>query len=247
MVKGLVLAGGTGSRLAPLTQVTNKHLLPVGRLPMILHPITKLVRAGIKDIMIITGTEHAGAVFQLLGSGAGYGCSLTYRVQDQSGGIAQALALARAFVGKDPFCCILGDNIFSAELRQYVIGFTDFLKSVKTWQPAGMVLLKEVSDPERYGVAIIEKGPENGTLRGFVEKPSAPSPSPWAVTGIYFYQGEGLFDIIDGLRPSARGELEITDLNNELLRSGVLTARNLDGAWTDAGTFESLARVQGIV
>lgn len=231
----MILAGGTGTRLLPLTRAVNKHLIAVGGMPMLYHPIQKMVRAGIKEILVVTGTEHAGGIFQLLGSGSDFGCEFTFRVQDKAGGISQALRLAKDFVKEDPFCVLLGDNIFQEELRPYVIQFREKLDTVKTWNPCGMVLLKEVDDPCRFGVAVIE----GETIVRFVEKPKEPI-STWAVTGIYFYCGQGIFDLIDGLAPSGRGELEITDLNQELLKMNTLFSRELRGWWTDAGNHDSL-------
>lgn len=233
-VKGIVLAGGTGSRLFPLTKVTNKHLLPVGKEPMIFHPIKKLLEAGITEIMIITGTEHMGDVVGLLGSGKDFNCEFTYRVQDQAGGIAQALGLCEAFVGSDRCCVILGDNIFEASLSAGVQRFKE--------QPGGAALfLKEVHDPQRYGVATV-----NGEkITKIVEKPKAPE-SNWAVTGIYMYD-HSVFHIVRTLKPSGRGELEITDVNNAYLEKGQLTWSSLEGYWTDAGTFDSWKHANDLV
>jgi glucose-1-phosphate thymidylyltransferase len=228
-MKGIVLAGGSGSRLYPLTKVTNKHLLPVGREPMIFHPISKLLDAGIRDILVVTGTEHMGAVVGLLGSGADFDCDFTYRVQDQAGGIAQALGLARDFSQGERMVVILGDNIFDDDLARYVDNFAK--------QEAGArILLKEVEDPERFGVADLD----GQHIVGIEEKPSSPK-SKYAVTGIYMYD-ERVFEIISTLEPSARGELEITDVNNAYVQRGTLQYDVLKGEWTDAGTFESLAR-----
>jgi len=228
-IRGVVLAGGTGSRLLPLTRVTNKHLLPVGRKPMLHHPIEKLVGAGVRDILIITGVEHMGAVVGLLGSGREFGCRFTYRVQDEAGGIAQALALAEHFAAGDRLCVILGDNIFLDPIGPMLDAFAK--------QPAGAkLLLKRVEDPGRFGVAEVR----GERIVGIEEKPKNPK-SDLAVTGIYFYDAR-VFDIIRTLRPSARGEYEITDVNNAYLRDGQLTFAELQGWWTDAGTFESLAR-----
>ncbi|MCS7083029.1 MAG: sugar phosphate nucleotidyltransferase [Bacteroidetes bacterium] len=226
-LKGIVLAGGTGSRLYPLTKVTNKHLLPVGRKPMIYYPIEKLREIGIEDILIVTGTEHMGDVVQLLGSGREFGCRFTYKVQDEPGGIAQALGLAEGFVGTSRMVVILGDNIFEASLAPYAERYR--------MQPSGAkILIKRVPDPSRYGVP--ELGPD-GRILGIEEKPLAPK-SSFCVTGIYFYDSR-VFDVIRGLKPSARGELEITDVNNAYIRWGELTYDVLEGWWTDAGTFES--------
>ena len=227
MLRGIVLAGGTGSMLYPLTKVTNKHLLPVGREPMIFHPVRKLVEAGIHEILIVTGTDHMGDVVALLGSGREFGCEFTYRVQDEAGGIAQALGLARRFGRGGRLAVILGDNIFQASIRPFAESFRG--------QPGGAkILLKEVPDPGRYGVAVTD----GARVTRIIEKPKDP-PSALAVTGIYFYD-EGVFELIEGLRPSGRGELEITDVNNAYVERGDLTWDLLPGWWTDAGTFESL-------
>jgi glucose-1-phosphate thymidylyltransferase len=227
-MKGIVLAGGTGSRLWPLTKVTNKHLLPVGRSPMLYHPIRKLTDAGIREICIVTGTEHMGDVVRLLGSGDAFDADFTYRVQDKPGGIAQALGLARGFAGGEPVCVILGDYIFEDDLKPYVERFAE--------QGVGArVLLKEVEHPERFGVA----GVADDRIVCIVEKPKPPVTSNLAVTGVYFYD-KHVFSIIDTCKPSRRGELEITDVNNEYLRRGELDFDTLSGWWTDAGTFESL-------
>lgn len=233
-IKGVVLAGGTGSRLMPLTKVTNKHLLPVGRKPMIYHPVEKLAAARIDEILIVTGLEHMGDVVNLLGSGKDFGVRFTYKVQDEAGGIAQALGLAENFAGGDRVAVILGDNIFHDSLDVHVAQYRE--------QPAGArVLLKEVPDPHRFGVAEVK----NGKVISIEEKPKSPK-SKMAVTGIYFYD-EKVFDIIRQQKPSGRGEMEITDVNNAYLASGELTYGTLSGWWSDAGTFESLARVQALI
>lgn len=226
-MKGIILAGGTGSRLYPLTKVTNKHLLPVGRYPMIDHIICRIKQAGIEDIMIISGREHMGSVVNLLGSGHEYGVNFTFRIQDQAGGIAEALGLCREFVNMDKSLVILGDNIFEDNLKPYV---EDFLKQEK----GAKVLIKEVSDPERYGVPELE----GKIIKCIEEKPKQPK-SNYCVTGIYMYDSR-VFDIIKELKPSYRGELEITDVNNWYIRDGSLTYDVLKGWWTDAGTFDSL-------
>jgi glucose-1-phosphate thymidylyltransferase len=233
-LRGVVLAGGTGSRLFPLTKVTNKHLLPVGREPMIFHPVKKLVEAGIHEILIVTGTEHMGDVVGLLGSGKDFGCEFTYRVQDEAGGIAQALGLARRFGRGGRLAVILGDNIFERSIASFAQAYRE--------QPSGAkVLVQEVDDPGRYGVAEIEG---NRVVR-IVEKPKQPK-TRLAVTGIYFYD-ETVHDVIASLKPSARGELEITDVNNAYIARGDLTFDVLPGWWTDAGTFESLARANELL
>lgn len=226
-MKGIILAGGTGSRLYPLTKVTNKHLLPVGPYPMIYHSIHKLKEAEIDDILIITGRDHMGDVVNLLGSGYEFGVSFSYKVQDQAGGIAQALGLARSFVRDDePIAVILGDNIFSDNISSYV-------KNFKSQGSGAKILLKVVHDPERYGVAELE----DRLIKSIEEKPKQPK-SNFAVTGIYMYDAQ-VFDIIRDLKPSNRGELEITDVNNAYIERGLLTFDVLQGWWTDAGTHES--------
>jgi glucose-1-phosphate thymidylyltransferase len=242
-VRGVVLAGGTGSRLLPLTKVTNKHLLPVGRKPMIFYPVDKLVRAGVEDILIVTGTEHMGDVVGLLGSGKDYGCRFTYRVQDEAGGIAQALGLAREFAGGCKLCVILGDNVFQDSIAAAVQEFGR--RVLDSEQGGAHVFLKPVPDPQRFGVAQVEGEPGSGRIVRIVEKPAAP-PSDLAVTGIYLY-GPEVFGIIETLRPSGRGELEISDVNHEYARRGVLSYSMFEGWWTDAGTFESLARANELV
>ena len=233
-IKGVVLAGGSGSRLFPLTKVTNKHLLPVGQEPMIFHPIKKLIEAGITEIMIVTGTEHMGAMVGLLGSGKDFGAQFTYRVQDEAGGIAQALALADNFVGDDRCVVLLGDNIFEASLSQPVSHFAEQAGGAR-------ILVKEVHDPQRYGVAEID----GSKIVGIEEKPSAPK-SSLAVTGIYMYDSS-VFEIVRTLKPSGRGELEITDVNNAYIARGDLDYDRLEGFWTDAGTFPSLKLANDLV
>jgi glucose-1-phosphate thymidylyltransferase len=228
-MKGVILAGGTGSRLFPLTKVTNKHLLPVGKYPMIYYPIYRLIEAGITEILIVTGKEHMGSVVNLLGSGYELGVEFTYKIQDQPGGIAQALGLAEHFVNGDKCVVILGDNIFEDNINSFVSSFKKQEKGAK-------VLLKEVPDPERFGVAEL-KGDK---IISIEEKPKNPK-SNYCVTGIYMYDSR-VFDIIKKLKPSGRGELEITDVNNAYIKDGTLTYDVLKGSWTDAGTFESLKR-----
>jgi len=228
-MKGIVLAGGTGTRLWPLTKVTNKHLLPVGKYPMIFYPIYRLKQAGIMEILVVTGKDHMGNVMELLGSGTNYGVEFTYKVQDQAGGIAEALGLARNFVGKDRCAVILGDNIFEDDLTPYVEAF-------KRQQNGAKILLKEVSDPTRFGVAELT----DDKIVSIEEKPKQPK-SNYAVTGIYMYDFN-VFDIVKTLKPSGRGELEITDVNNAYIRKGTLTYNILKGWWTDAGTPSSLLR-----
>ena len=244
--KGVLLAGGTGSRLAPLCRVTNKHLLPVGREPMIHWPLARLIRAGVTDILVVTGREHAGAVFELLGSGADYGTSFTFRVQDGATGIASAVALARDFVAGEPFVAVLGDNVFTADLTADLRWFHDTV-FLPGRGPRGMVWLKAVDDPGRFGVAEFSGEGNDRRLLHIHEKPATP-PSRFAVTGVYAYAGgPELFGVIADLRPSGRGELEITDLNNALLARGALSWRELGGEWSDAGTHASMARAAAIV
>jgi len=226
-MKGVVLAGGTGSRLMPLTKVTNKHLLPVGKYPMIFYPIFKLRQADITEILVVTGREHMGDVMELLGSGNDFGVEFTFKVQDSAGGIAQALGLAEHFVNGDKCVVILGDNIFEDSISPYVESFIKQDKGAK-------VLLKEVENPERFGVAEIKED----KIVSIEEKPSHPK-SNFAVTGVYMYDPK-VFGIIKTLKPSARGELEITDVNNAYIKMGELTYDILEGWWTDAGTYESL-------
>jgi glucose-1-phosphate thymidylyltransferase len=227
-MKGVVLAGGTGSRLFPLTKVTNKHLLPVGYAPMLWYPVWKLKQAGIEEILIVTGTEHMGDVVGCLGSGKDFGCRFTYKVQDEAGGIAQALALAENFAGGQAICVILGDNIFEDDISADVEAFIRQGKG-------GRILLKPVPDPQRYGVAELM----GDQVIGIEEKPQTPK-SNLSVTGIYFYDGT-VFDIIRTVKPSGRGEMEITDVNNTYISRGEMSFGTLQGWWTDAGTFPSLA------
>ena len=233
-LRGVVLAGGTGSRLMPLTKVTNKHLLPVGRKPMIYYPIEKLTSAGIEEILIVTGLEHMGDVVNLLGSGRDFGCRFTYKVQDQAGGIAQALSLAENFSNGRALAVILGDNLFQTSLKEHV-------ESYLQQQNGARILLKQVNDPQRFGVAEIK----GSRVLGIEEKPQNPK-SDYAVTGIYFYDNT-VFEIIRTLKPSGRGELEVTDINNAYIAKGQLHYDTIDGWWSDAGTFESLGKVNELV
>jgi glucose-1-phosphate thymidylyltransferase len=233
-MKGIILAGGTGSRLYPLTKVTNKHLLPVGREPMIFHPVRKLIDAGIDEILVVTGVEHMGDVVTLLGSGKDFHCRFTYKVQDEAGGIAQALGLAENFAGRDSMCVILGDNVFQDPIRRFVDAF-------EAQRRGARLILKAVHDPQRYGVAEVD----GSRVLRIVEKPKEPK-SDLAVVGVYFYDPD-VFSVIKTLKPSARGELEITDVNNHYLRAGTLQCDRLEGWWTDAGTFESLHAAHELV
>lgn len=228
-MKGIILAGGTGSRLNPLTKVTNKHLLPIGNQPMILHAVDKMREAGITSILVVTGTEHMGDIVGLLGSGREYGCQFTFRVQDEAGGIAQALALGEDFAAGGSVCVILGDNVFEDSLVPHADAY-------RAQQGGARVVLKAVKDPERFGVARTD----GDRVVEILEKPANP-PSDLAVTGIYFYDAR-VFDAIRGLKPSARGEYEITDVNNWYINDGSMTFGRFDGWWTDAGTFPSYHR-----
>ena len=233
-MKGVVLAGGTGTRLLPLTKVTNKHLLPVYDKPMIHFPIGTLLECGIRQILIVTGSEHMGDFMSLLGSGREFGASFTYRAQDGAGGIAEALSLAEDFVGNERFAVILGDNIFTGNL-------SDQVKSFEGSKAKAKIFLKQVAQPERFGVANIA----GGKVISIIEKPKAPE-SDLAVAGFYLYDGGTVFGIIKNLMPSARNELEITNVNSEYLRRGELEHALLDGEWSDAGTIESLYHAAGI-
>jgi glucose-1-phosphate thymidylyltransferase len=233
-IRGIILAGGKGTRLGELTRVTNKHLLPVGPFPMVYHPLKKLVGAGIHDILLVSGTEHMGDFVELLGSGKDHQCNLTYRVQDEAGGIAQALSLARLFAHDCRSVVILGDNIFHAPL-------TPLLADANKHPDWSWVALKQVPDPGRYGVAEL-KGEQ---IIGIEEKPKKPR-SDFAVAGIYVYPPD-VFEVIRTLKPSWRGELEITDVNQYYLKQGRLGYSMLENYWTDAGTMESLALANQLV
>jgi glucose-1-phosphate thymidylyltransferase len=234
-MKGVILAGGLGTRLSPLTKITNKHLLPIYDKPMIYYPLQTLINAGIEDILLVTGGNHAGDFLRLLGNGKDFGLKhLNYTYQEGEGGIAQALALAEHFSDYEKMVVILGDNIIQGNIIQAV-------KDFKKQKDGAKVLLKEVPDPQRFGVAEIE----NDRVVGIEEKPEAPR-SKYAVIGIYMYDGK-VFDIIKTLKPSGRGELEITDVSNAYIREGNMTHNFLEGWWSDAGTFESLHRVSNLV
>ncbi len=227
-MKGVVLAGGLGTRLLPLTKVTNKHLLPVYDRPMIYYPIQTLVNAGIREIMLVTGGNNAGDFLRLLGNGKEFGLKhLDYTYQEGEGGIADALRLAEYFADGEPICVVLGDNIIERNILRAAQAFREQKTGAK-------ILLKEVKDPQRFGVPVLD----GQRIIRIEEKPKHPQ-SPYAVTGIYFYDAR-VFDIIKTLKPSGRGELEITDVNNVYIAAGELTWDLLDGWWTDAGTIESL-------
>ncbi len=234
-MKGVVLAGGLGTRLLPLTKVTNKHLLPVYDKPMIYYPIQTLVNAGITDIMLVTGGNSAGDFLKLLGNGKEFQLrSLNYTYQQGEGGIADALRLAEHFADEEPICVVLGDNLIQGNIAKAAATFRAQHKGAK-------ILLKEVKDPQRFGVPVLQ----GNRVISIEEKPAVPR-SPYAVTGIYFYDAR-VFDIIKTLKPSGRGELEITDVNNAYIEAGELTWSVLDGWWTDAGTIESLFQANRLV
>jgi len=234
-MKGIVLAGGTGSRLFPLTKITNKHLLPIYDRPMIYYPIQTLVDAGIEDIMIVTGGKNSGDFLRLLVNGKHFGLKhINYTYQEGEGGIADALGLCEHFADGQKICVVLGDNIIEGDIRRAA----DEFRAQKT---GARILLKQVEDAERFGVAELS----GSQIIGIEEKPRHPK-SNLAVTGIYMYD-ETVFDKIRTLVPSRRGELEITDVNNAYIKEGTLTHSNLEGWWTDAGTFESLLRAANLV
>lgn len=232
--RGVILAGGKGTRLGELTKVTNKHLLPVGPYPMVYHPLKKMVGAGIGEILLVSGTEHMGDFVELLGSGKDFGCHLTYRVQDEAGGIAQALGLASAFCQHSRCLVILGDNIFHDPL-------TPFVTEANRSPECAWVALKQVHDPSRYGVAELK----GDRIVSIEEKPEKPK-SDHAVAGIYLYPPD-VFDVIQTLKPSRRGELEITDVNRHYLEQNRLGYSVLKDYWTDAGTLESLVTANQLV
>lgn len=234
-MKGVILAGGLGSRLFPLTKITNKHLLPVYDQPMIYYPIRTLINAGIDDIMIVTGGNSAGDFLKLLGNGKDFGLKhLNYTYQEGEGGIADALSLVEHFADDEPICVVLGDNIIERNIRLAADEYRAQGRGAK-------IMLKEVHDPQRFGVPELDG---DKVLR-IEEKPAEPK-SNYAVIGIYFYDNT-VFDVIKTLEPSERGELEITDVNNHYIERGEMTWNELDGWWTDAGTFESLLRASNLV
>ncbi len=234
-MKGIILAGGLGKRLYPLTKVTNKHLLPVYNKPMIYYPVETLIRAGIDDIMIVTGGNNAGDFLRLLGNGHDFGLKhINYTYQEGEGGIAAALSLAEHFAGGEKIVVILGDNIIEGSIKNAVMDFEKQKEGAK-------LLLKEVPDPERFGVVEFE----GDKVINIEEKPEKPKTN-YVVIGIYMYDS-AVFDITRTLRPSGRGELEITDVNNAYIERGTVTYEILDGWWTDAGTFDSLMRANQLV
>lgn len=224
-MKGIILAGGSGTRLRPLTQVTSKQLLPIYNKPMIYFPLQTLLKAGIKDILIIVAPDHAGDFLKLLGSGSEFGCKFTYEIQDKPAGLAQAFIIGENFIGDDNVTLVLGDNIYE----------DNFSEDIANFQSGGRVFAKEVKDPERFGVVAFD---ENKKAISIVEKPEQPE-SNYAVTGLYIYDNT-VIEKAKNLQPSPRGELEITDLNNLYLQEGTLDVAFVNGKWLDTGTFESL-------
>jgi len=235
VIKGVILAGGLGTRLHPLTKVTSKHLLPVGNEPMVFHSVKQLTTADITDILIVTNPQYVGDFVNALGSGEDFGCEFTYRVQEEAKGIAHALALAEGFANNGSIAVLLGDNIFETSIRQAADDFHA--------QPKGArVLLKQVPDPERYGVAVLDG---SDRIVAIEEKPERPK-SNYAVVGVYFYDAS-VFDIIRTIEPSARGEYEITAVNNAYIQRGELEYSFVQGKWVDAGTFDSLSEAHQIL
>jgi glucose-1-phosphate thymidylyltransferase len=231
-MKGVILAGGTGSRLLPLTKVTNKHLLPIYDKPMIFYPIETLKNLGIKDILVVSGTHHAGDIFALLGSGKNYGVNFTFRVQDEAGGIPQAIGLSREFVGHEKFASINGDNIILEDLKQFAEEFESGNEEARIFLYEGTTEEAKVA-----GVAVLE----GDKVKEIVEKAENP-PSNLISIGLLMFN-PSVFDIIDNLKPSARGELEIADVQNEYIRRGSLKASRISGTWLDAGTVDELGKV----
>ena len=232
-MKGIILAGGKATRLRPLTNITSKQLLPVYNKPMIFYPIETLIRAGIKDILIIIAPDYAGHFLNLLGSGRKFGAKFSYEIQEEPRGLADAFIIGENFIGKDNVTMILGDNIFLGH---------DFSKQIKKFTKGAMVFAKKVEDPERYGVVEFDK---NNKVISIEEKPKKPK-SSYAVVGLYTYDNN-VVNIAKNLKPSKRGEIEITDVNNRYLKKGQLKVDIIDGVWEDAGTFDSLLRIQNIV
>lgn len=233
-IKGIILAGGSGTRLYPLTKVTNKHLLPIGGEPMIYYPLRKLIESGIDDIMIVTGVEHSSAMTSLLGSGKDYNCSFTYRVQDRPDGIAGALSLCKNFVGDSSCVVLLGDNIFKEDLKPHIQSFCKDSDDCK-------LFFKRVPDPRRYGVGVFE----GDKVVKIEEKPDKPQ-SNLACVGIYFYTNK-VFEEIENIEPSARGELEITNVNNIFIENNSCGHATLKERWVDAGTMDSYHKTNWIV
>src|SRR5579859_91925 len=224
-MKGIILAGGEGTRLRPLTKVTSKQLLPIYNKPMIFYPLETLLQAGIRDILVIVAPDHAGDFLKLLGSGYDFGCKFTYEIQDKANGLAQAFVIGKNFIGEDPVTLILGDNLFE----------DDFTQPIQSFVSGARVFAKQVPDPERFGVVEFDA---NKKAISIEEKPKQPK-SDFAVTGLYIYDNT-VVQKAAGLQPSARGEYEITDLNNVYLKEGLLDVAQVNGRWLDTGTFESL-------
>ena len=235
MLKGVILVGGLGTRLHPLTKVTSKHLLPVGNEPMIFHSVKQLTAAGITDILIVTNAQYVGDFVNALGSGKDFGCEFTYRVQEEAKGVAHALSLAEGFTAGDRIVVLLGDNIFEHSIQHAISDF-------RGQQKGARVLLKQVDDPKRYGVALLNRKHQIVEIE---EKPIHPK-SNYAVVGVYFYDAS-VFDIIRTIEPSARGEYEITSVNNVYIDQGQLEYSLVEGEWVDAGTFDSLAEAHQIL
>lgn len=225
MMKGIILAGGSGTRLRPLTKVTSKQLLPVYDQPMIYYPLQTLITAGIRDILVVIAPDHAGDFLKLLGSGNDFGCKFSYEIQDSPGGLPQAFLIGENFIGSDDVTLVLGDNVYE----------DDFSESIRTFKDGGRVFIKKVPDPARFGVAEFDA---NQKVISIEEKPAQPK-SEYAVTGLYIYDNS-VIKRAKSLAPSPRGELEITDLNNLYLKDGVLDVAFVEGKWFDTGTFESL-------
>ncbi len=245
-MKGVILAGGFGTRLLPMTRVTNKHLLPVYDRPMVYFPIESLVTAGVREILLVTGGNAAGDFVELLGNGEEFGLrKLSYAFQKGAGGIAEALGLAEDFADGQPIAVILGDNIFQNDIAEMAAAYRDQL--AENGNQGARIALKDVKDPQRFGVPRFdgEDGQAGRRIVEIVEKPKSP-PSMYAVVGLYMYDAS-VFDIIKGLKPSARNELEITDVNNAYLKRGQLEYSMLQGWWSDAGTIESLHHASGLV
>ncbi|MEI6478414.1 MAG: sugar phosphate nucleotidyltransferase [bacterium] len=234
-MKGLIIAGGEGTRLRPLTYITNKSLLPVYNQPLLYYPLKTLINAGITDVLIVSGKGHAGQILNLLGSGKEIGARISYEVQEQPGGIAQVIGMAEDFADGDKLVAILGDNVYE-EVETIKAAAEEFAKQDK----GAKIFLKEVPDPKRFGVAEIE----GDKILGIEEKPENPK-SNWAVTGLYMYDNQ-VFDIVRNLKPSARGELEVTDVNSAYIAQGTMGYQKLQGEWIDAGTFDSLLQASNL-
>ena len=235
-MKGIILAGGKGERLYPLTKATNKHLLPVGKEPMIFHQVKQLTLCGIKEILVVTSTEHMGDIVNCLGSGKDFSCNFTFKVQDDAGGIAQALGLGENFAGEDKIVVFLGDNIFEYSIKRYVENF-------RKQKEGARVLLKKVDDPHRFGIAALDE--EERMIIEIEEKPKQPKTN-YAVIGVYMYHSD-VFNIIKNQKTSYRGEYEISDVNDDYVKKGLMQYDIIDGDWMDAGTFESYQQANEIL